>query len=365
MKRIYLPTCSLLWTLALCLCGTSAAAEEPAPDNAASAAAPSITQDPYQLQRHQAGALAMDEQLGLQLPDDTIVLTLEAGQQRFHALRQEPDQPEPTGALLLLPDPETGPAWPSQAAALRMDLAAHGWSTLALEPPAPDSRQLPPRTLPVLTPLSHSASLATGTAAGSDTPSAAETASDITGNAPTTSTEPPAPFAERFNQRLDLALEELRRSSPDVQILVAFGRSAPWAAAWLSTHPQPEMALILIDPLPDRQPGAPQLADLWEALSETRVIDLYHQPLPGYPQAAEDARIRLSQARRAESGGYYQSRIAAPFRGWRDQMPWLTRRVRGLIRTQILEPLAAERALSDNRQKAATSQNPPGIPALE
>lgn len=342
------PKAALALALLLPLAPASRAADDNSPaDTPASGAAPGLA-DLHTLERHEAGALPLDSRLSLQLPEDTVVLTLEVGDQRFHALRQPPDRAEPIGTLLLLPDPELGPAWPRQVAALRYDLAQAGWLTLALEPPAADVSPLPARTLPVMT------ALGSASAAAPDTGAAPAPGSEV---------QSPRPFAERFRERLDLALEELRQTPAEVTLVIAFGRAAPWAADYLRRHPELKLELMLLDPLPDQQPEAPVLGDLWAELGDTRVIDLYQDPLPGYPQAHSAARIRREQATRAGLAHYTQSRIATPLDGWREQMPWLSRRVRGLIQSRILEPLEEEKKIADNRQEGAPSQSPPGIPA--
>ncbi len=356
MNRTNLARLALSCLLTLTPAALSHAADDAAPDTPAANAPGTDTALLYSIERHEAGALPMASQLRRLLPADTVVLTLEAGTQRFHALRQEPEQAEPTGAVLLLPDPGIGPAWLQQAAALRFDLARNGWLTLAVEPPPPDRPPVPERTLPVMKSIG-AASAATGTSAAAPAAGNRDTGTDQTA-----ATTPAAPFAERFQERVDLALEELRQTPTEVLIVVAFGRAAPWATQYVTEHPELNLALMLIDPLPDEQADAPNLDQLWSRLGGTRVIDLFHEPLPGYPQAAPDARVRRAQARRAELSGYYQSRIAAPFTGWNNEMPWLTRSARGLIRSRILEPLAAEKAVADNRVPAPAGQTPPGLP---
>lgn len=340
--------------LALTLPVVAQAAEET--DAAASAAAPSIDMAKlYELERTSAGNLPLDSQLRQLLPADTVVLTMEVGEQRFHALRQEADREEPLGALLLVPDPYIGNVWLEQVAALRFDLAQKGWLTLAVEPPKPDQESLPERTLPVLQPIK----IGSG-AAPSETPA-------DSGNQPPPQTEsesepqttPQAPFAERFSERMGLALEQLRADPLEPLIVISFGRATPWTIDYLAGQADLDLSLVMIDPMPDASPEAPVFANLWASLGETRIVDLYHSPLPGYPQAAPDARIRKQQARREGLPHYLQARVAAPFTGWHKEMPWLSAKVRGLIQAGILDPVAEEE-LAAKTSTPEPRQSPPG-----
>ncbi|MBV1787323.1 alpha/beta hydrolase family protein [Marinobacterium sp. D7] len=307
----------------------------------------------YDLQRGEAGNPPLDEKLGRQLPADTSVLTMETGGQRFHALRQEAERAEPWGWILLLPDPGMGEAWTQQVEALRFDLARHGWLTLALEPPQPDLPTLPERSLPVMKSFSQASEPTANTPPSPASSGAVPASADD-------DTNPPAPFAERFNERIALALEQLPQQENQSHILLAFGRAASWSAAYITAHPELDASLILLDPLADTQPNAPMLSELWEPLGSTRVLDLYHAPLPGYPAAASAARIRKAQAQRAKMERYRQAKIAPPFTGWQPQMPWLTQTVRGVIKSQIVEPLEQARALEKYALPTEPNQTKPG-----
>lgn len=327
-------------------------------EGTASAAAPSFDMaELYNVERSSAGNLPLDSKLRQLLPADTVVLTMEIGEQRFHALRQEADREEPVGGLLLVPDPAIGTVWVQQVEALRFDLAQKGWLTLAMEPPQPDEQPLPERTLPVMQ------SFASGAASAAE-PVANEAEETNTGN--NVSDEQPeaplAPFAERFAERMDLALEQLTADSLEPVVVIAFGRATPWVMDYLNQQAEQRLSLVMIDPIPDQSADAPLFTTLWAGLDETRIVDIYHSPLPGYPQAAPDARIRKGQARREGLPNYLQVRAAGPFTGWHDEMPWLTAKVRGLIQTGILTPIAEEKEKEQQEAQAAQTQNPPGMP---
>jgi hypothetical protein len=369
MRQLLSHLFSLSIVFGLCLPTGYAAEETPAEGAALPDETTQSLADLYKIQRTQAGALPMESRLRQQLPMDTTVLTLEVGDERFHALRQEADRAEPIGALLLLPDPGVDEGWVEQSAAIRFDLAQKGWLTLVMQPPVPDQPTLPERTLPVMKTIAVGQTRANGEAAGDQAPAepaqASQTADSETpetgaGAGQPAPTAPRAPFGERFNERINLALEELREPPVEPVTLVAFGRSGPWAADFIANNPQLNLDLVLVDPLPASAADGPALGTLWAQLSNTRIIDIYHDPLPGYPRAGPDARVRRAAARRAEVPGYYQSRIATPFTGWRDEMPWLSRKLRGLLESRILQPMADAKRLENNVQSKAQRELKPG-----
>lgn len=294
----------------------------------ASAAAPSGTAT---VERAAAGDLPMDDLLRQQLPADTSVMTLEVGQQKFHALMQQPDRPDALGGILLLPDPDSGPDWARQSQALLIGLARRGWLTLALQPPTPDEVKLPERTLPVLQPVA--ASGAAPSVPATPASNAASTAKPANANTP-----PPPPFAQRLQERLDQAIQELGNQKVPRLVLLAFGRAAPWAAEYAVKHPQQKIQLVLLDALPDSNDKAPALSKLWQGLVDTHVIDVYHLTLPYYPSAAPDARMRREQARRQRMKLFHQVILPQSFDGWQPDMPWLVASINGALKSQILEP---------------------------
>ncbi|WP_188745702.1 DUF3530 family protein [Marinobacterium zhoushanense] len=335
------------------------AADGPAGADNPASATPTDMGALYDLQRSEAGNPPSDERLGRQLPADTSVLTMEIDGQRFHALRQEAERAEPWGWILLLPDPGMGPAWPQQVEALRFDLARHGWLTLALEPPQPVPPAVPERSLPVM----KSFSSASEPAESMPTPAPADREGSSVQAEPDTETDaakPPGTFAERFNERIALVREQLPQQENQIRIVLAFGRAAGWSAAYIAAHPELDASLVLLDPLPDTQADAPRLSGLWEQLGSTPVLDLYHAPLPGHPEAASAARIRKSQAQRAKMEHYRQSRIAPPFIGWQPEMPWLTQTIRGVIKSQIIESLEQVRTPEQGTQPSIQGQTQPG-----
>ncbi len=349
---ILLPT---LLALLLSIAPAQAADEPAVPEDATPATA---TTPPPPRERFSAGSASSAEQLTQALAGDTRVLTLESDSESFHALLQLPAEPEPLGAILLVADPDTAEAWAEQVAALHFALARHGWITLALQPPSPVPASVPPRTLPVRAQL-------TPVTAVAPTEPAPDTATpETTTPAPATPVEEsaatatlPQSFAEQFNERLALVSEELdnlQNGSSSIRILLAIGRAAPWAMDYVAGHPQNALQLVMIDPQPDPAEGAPVIGELWDKLGEARVVDLYHAPLPGYPQAAPDARMRREQAQRQQLANYYQARLPGSFTGWEAQMPWLVRSVQGTLEKQILEPIRAAAEL-----KAAAAANPP------
>ncbi|MDY6890712.1 MAG: DUF3530 family protein [Pseudomonadota bacterium] len=307
-------------------------------------------------ERHAAGRLDAAERLLLQLEADAELITLQREDSRFFLIFHPADAPTPQGNLLIMPDTGVGPGWVEQSSAISRYLAEHGWNTLILQPPTPPDPPLPERTLPTMRVIRAGSSAAEPAA-----PATAEGGASAPAQPPA---EPaaeattPLPFAEQVRQRLALARTELQQRSHEaskINVLLGIGGSAPWVAA-MAVEWGEKWDLVMINP----RPGKAAEADLFTLLPRLkgRVIDLYYLPLPGYPEAAPDARLRRRLARRAGMSNYHQSRLPGLFRGWQHEMPQLVRQLRGLMERILLanpEPPEAE------QKPPPPPQTPPGI----
>lgn len=303
--------------------------------------------------RHAAGGEPSPEHMLQQLAPGHEWIDVEIDQRRFSLLYRPAMGSPPLGTLLLLPDPGLADGWLVQARTLSDYLPEHGWAVLAVAPPPLPPTAVPKRTLPVLTTLGEQPSGGANPTAVAD---ARVTTADSSAAAATTE---PA-FAERMQQRLALGWNELRqRHQGQQQVVVGFGRAAVWAAALAGQH-GPDTALLLIDPQPDPLAPAALPAQLAE-LKEQAVIDLYHHPLPAYPEAEPDARARRLEAARLGLSRYRQSRLPGVFRGWQVEAPRLARQARGMLQRVLLDPAAASEAAVET-PPAALEQTPPGRP---
>ena len=310
--------------------------------------------------RHAAGSLDDTGQLLLQLEADAELISLTLEESRFHLVFHPAAVPVPDGNLLILPDMDAGQGWLEQGLVISRYLARHGWNTLILQPPSPPDMPLPQRTLPSLKAIRPVS--AAGSSPAAETP---PTANETTSEAPPETTVPPEqpalgtqalPFAEQMQQQLSLAQTELQqRSHADTEInaILGIGHSAPWAAAFAVKQGE-DWDLVMVNPRSDASDEVSLITQL--PLIKGRIIDLYYLPIPGYPEAAPDARLRRQLAVRHELKDYHQARLPGPFRGWRGEMSPLVRQLRGLLERVLLPPAAEE----DEILLPPEAQTPPG-----
>ncbi|WP_417579237.1 DUF3530 family protein [Nitrincola sp.] len=268
----------------------------------------------------QAQADSMTE-LQAVLPADTEILLLEQGDDSYPALLQQAERAEAFGGILILTDTDSGKQWLEQSHALRLYLAEHGWWTL--------TSQLP------LTPRS------------------------LAGASAQAMEEAQAMQKTRVQQRIQQGLQTLREREQERLLILAIGRSAAQATDYLHQTPaENNTRLILINPRPADDA---RWAEFLQQLSELEItlIDLYAEPYPPGEAAIPNARMRRNAARQAGLEDYHQSSIKTPWAGWRQEMPWLTRQVRGKLITHIIEPdqQTAEQAITEE----SIDQRPPGI----
>ncbi|MBA4503140.1 DUF3530 family protein [Marinobacterium marinum] len=295
-----------------------------------------------------------EQQLLQQLDSSHELLTLESDDDRFILLYRPAMMPEPHGALLILPDPGAAGGWLGQTRALTRYLPEHGWSVLTLEPLPLPSEALPPRTRTIQTALSSTAEVET-----LPSEERLETSS-VTAPPPEEKSAPPSvTHSEQLRQRLTLAWQELaQRSEAQQQIILAIGQSAT-SAATLALEKGEEVTLVLIDPQPLQQ-SPTALANLFAPLSRHTILDLYHAPLPGYPEAEPNAGQRRLQAARMGLNAYHQGRVPGVFRGWQAEMPWLVKQVRGMLERILLQSTAEEALTSTPDTIPPLTQMPPG-----
>ena len=282
-----------------------------------------------EIERPQAGVMAPADQITQALDSSYQLLELDTGSDRFALLFRPAMTPNAKGNLLLIPDTGIADAWLEQSRALTAYLPEHGWNLLVVQPPDPPQPPLPARTLP-----SHQQTEppATDTEAPPAAADGAQTADEGgTSDADVANDESPSvSFPDQINARLQTAWSELsQRGSGKQKLVLGIGSSATWGAQFVLAQGG-NMDLIIFNPRP--APEAPDsLAELIIKLKQRQIVDLYHHPLPGYPDAEPDARQRRLLARRIGMSGYHQSRLPGVFRGWQGDTLWLARQVRGIM----------------------------------
>ncbi|GGO86377.1 hypothetical protein GCM10011348_37100 [Marinobacterium nitratireducens] len=272
------------------------------------------------------------EALARQLAPGTEAVWLETNSDRTLTLYYPAAQPEPHGALILLPDANHHPDWPTDLHPLRTGLADQGWDTLAVSLPRPPRPSVPERTAPAT-----SASAATG--------------SSLTAGAADTMETPLESYGERVMKICEAAMRHLESRGRSYLILLGSGSGAGWAARCAGEFQQQrELGLVLLDARPDDSPGAPDLTTLLPQLT-LPVLDLYRPPATGAP-IGEQARLRARTASRDALENYHQSRLPA-------HMPdsdWLVREVRGRIERYLMPTEAPE----ETAPKPTADQRPGG-----
>ncbi|EXJ12700.1 MULTISPECIES: DUF3530 family protein [Nitrincola] len=255
-------------------------------------------------------SLTPEERLLIELPADSELRILDVSEDRFRVLIQHANQSTPEGALMLLADPEAGPSWLEQTHSLRTYMAEFGWFTLALD--------LPARQHLIV------------------------------------DTDAESRYVNQITERIRAAKIEIDRENIETLVVIALGRSAGWATDFL--RQQPDMAhLIMIDPQPHHPNQWSALIEGMSALTEKAVIDIY----PARLQRLPDIRIRANQAKRSDLVRYHSQPMKGEYAGWKLDMPWLNRQVRGAIKTFITQAdasIEAKRAM----QEPPREQLPPG-----
>lgn len=290
--------------------------------------------------RYTAGTLDAAGQLARQLEADAELISLSVEDSSFFLIFRPAVAPVPVGNLLIVPDAGAATDWAEQGTAMARYLAEHGWNTLILQPPALPASEIPPRTLPSMRTIRAGAA-SPGTATDTVTPNP----TDLPAAA---ADSPPRPFAEQVRERLSLARTELeQRGHPDtyINVILGIGTSATWAAALVAELGN-KTDLVMINPRTSTTAEI-SLTELLPRI-EGHIIDLFYLPLPGYPEAAPDARLRRQLATRHEMRDYHQSRLPGVFKGWQFDMPQLVRQLRGIM----------ERTLPAVREEPAPAQAP-------
>ncbi len=315
--------------------------------------------------RAQAGVTSIEDQLIEALDPSYELLELDTGNDRYTLVFRPAMTPNPMGNLLLLPDTGSAEAWLDQSRALADYLPEHGWNLMILQPPQPADPALPKRTLPVIKRLGSAAPApAEGNEAATppqETTAGTEPGAAVSTDEITADTQPAQPFPDKYNARFQAAWSELsQRGGGERKLVLGIGSSATWAAQFALSQGQ-DVDLVTLNPRP-AQDAAEGLGELMIKLKEQRVIDLYYSPLPGYPDAEPDARQRQLLAKREGLLNYHQSRLPGVFRGWSADMPWMTRKVRGVLERVYETDKAVPMEPLPGTLKLQPPQ-PPGTPA--
>lgn len=342
----------LIFTLFLSPAATLIAAEDtavensvPASDNIEETEVTRATPDPA-LQRQTDLAQIQDS--------ETEVIWLELDNQKQLALLQKAASASPVGNILIFPDRDTGADWPSMVHPIRTQMTEFEWNTLSLTLPEQPAQTIPERTLPVLQERSQ---IQTPDA---DAEAAPESSTKNTASTPeTTSTNKPEKTdVSDYNKEIaklgQLASEQLTNLEGKLTVILGIGEGATWAMHYFAQDENLEdRFLVLLDPIQPMDKSAPQLIEM---ISETEapVLDLWFNKNKYKQQQAE---LRKRTARRSGNAGYQQIRLNQRSNDPRREPLWLTRQLRGILKTRIIDRQAEE---SPGMPKAEPTELAPG-----
>ncbi|MFD3211356.1 alpha/beta hydrolase family protein [Pseudomonas sp. LR_7] len=331
MSTLYRTTLAMFCLAAtLPLAAHAADPEKPASD-AAAASAPR----PPLAERSQEDAQALER-----LVPKAEQLSLQAGPDTFLALWKPANEPDPKGAVILVPGAGENADWPNAIGPLRRKFPDSGWHSLSITLPdlLADSPQARVEAAPTAQP--DPAKGAGETAPAKDTPDDANAnVAQATAGDPDVAQGTDAvqandqndqADAERIFARLDAAVTHAQRQNAHSIVLVGHGSGAYWAARYLSEK-QPPLVQKLV--MIAAQTPARVEHDL-ESLTPTLKVptaDIYYVTRAQDRQAAE---LRLQASKRQKDSQYRQlSLIAMPGNKTAEQEQ-LFRRVRGWLKPQ-------------------------------
>ncbi len=280
------------------LCSTAAAQPPKPPATAAAATATNPTPAPQNTsapptQPPLTGVVGdRNNTLLDRIPPEQMV-SLQADNDNFPARYIADLSGLPRGAVIILHASGQHPSWPFTVAALIDDLPLHGWSTLAIELPAP-----PQDASAVVKPAPNPASPPPATNAPA-TPAAAPTNNPAAANNSTTANNPtaaPTGIEAQAQARINAAIKFFVDQKQTNVVLLGFGSGATRAAKSVqlavanqaTPNTAPITALVLITPA-NRLIGLDQ--DLPKILPATGLptLDII---LNSDPQALADAEAR-------------------------------------------------------------------------
>lgn len=271
---------------------------------------------------------------------ETEVVWLELNNQKQLALLQKAASAAPVGNILIFPDRDTGADWPSMVHPIRTQMPEFGWHTLSLTLPEQPAKAIPLRTLPVLQERSQIQTPNTGAEAEAtavateDSLSSPETTS--TNNSEKTKTADYNKVIEKLGQ---LASQQLANQDGKLTVILGIGEGATWAMHYFAQDEDKEdRFLVLLDPLQPLDNSAPQLIEMIGE-TEAPVLDLWFNNNK-YKQ--QQAKLRKRTARRSGNNGYQQIRLNQRSNDPRREPLWLTRQLRGILKTRIIDRQAGE-----------------------
>jgi hypothetical protein len=268
---------------------------------------------------------------------ETEVIWLELNDQKQLALLQKAASPSPIGSILIFPDRDTGADWPSIVRPLRTQMTEYDWNTLSLTLPEQPAKAIPGRTLPVLQERSQIQTTTEGAEELPESPAEDTLSTPVTTPTNTSEETNVSDYNKLISELGQLASDQLTNLDGNLTIILGIGEGATWAMHYFSQDESRENRfLVLLDPIQPLDRSAPKLIEM---ISETKapVLDLWFNSNQFKQQQAA---LRKRTIRRSGNNGYQQIRLNQRSNDPRREPLWLTRQLRGILKTRIIDKQA-------------------------
>lgn len=291
-------------------------------------------------------------ELALAQNAETQVIWLDLNGQKQLALLQRAATSAPVGTVMIFSDHSTSADWPAIVHPLRTQLTEFGWNTLSITLPDLPPAVIPQRTLPTLqdrntiqTPSdTASASANTPTSEAAQTTDKNSVKNEVNRADSTSAAERMKEYQESIAELGQQATNQLADTKGDLKIILGVGASATWAMHYfMQDKTQADRFLVLLDPTPVTHENAPDLLLMLTEI-QTPVLDLWFSN-DSYKQ--QRAGLRKRAASRSGNNEYRQFRLNQRSNDPRREPLWLTRQLRGILKTYILNA---------NKQEAPAAQ---------
>ncbi|WP_299204908.1 DUF3530 family protein [uncultured Amphritea sp.] len=268
---------------------------------------------------------------------ETEVIWLDLNGQKQLALLQQAATATPAGTVMIFSDQSTSADWPAIVHPLRTQLTKFGWNTLSITLPDLPPPPIPKRTLPTLqdrkqiqTPTDAANSQTTETAQSTDQKNVK---TEVSNPDSASAAEKMKEYQKSISELGQDAAKQLADAKGDLKIILGVGESATWAMHYfMQDETQANRFLVLLDPTPVMNENAPNLLQMITEI-KAPVIDLWFSN-NSYKQ--ERATLRKRAASRSGNKEYRQFRLNQQSNDPRREPLWLTRQLRGILKTYIL-----------------------------
>lgn len=262
---------------------------------------------------------------------ETEVIWLESGEQKQLALLQHAATSSPVGSILIFPDRSTSADWPAIVHPLRTQLTEYDWNTLSISLPGLPAEVVPQRTLPA---GQDTGQVQTQTEATTDSESGSAVAPAPAPDSDTASSEKNmSEYKKRVADLGQQAFSRLADIKGDVKIILGVGEGATWAMYYfMQDKTQQDRFLVLLNPTPVMDEYAPNLLEMISD-ADTPILDLWFD---GTTIRQQQAELRKRTARRSGNQAYRQIRLNLRSNDPRREPLWLTRQLRGILKTHVL-----------------------------